>query len=155
MSGRFRYVLPAGPVAGAAVEIGRVAVTIKLLLTGELDVIATQEAALRALAELTKGLTIRGLGSATPRISAPAGHRFTQRSRDFHEPGTETYAGDCTVDFTAPSVTVSGNVGYTLTVTTAGRSTSDSRFAGELGAIGLVLLVGAPMGPDGLSACGP
>lgn len=154
MSGRFRYVLPTVPVAGAAVEIGRVAVTIELLLTGELDVVANRDAALTALAELTKGLTIRGLGSATARISAPAGHLFTQRRQDVPEPGTVTYAGDCTVDFTSPTVTVSGNVGYTLTVTTAGRSTSDTRFAGELGAIGLVLLVGTPMGPDGLSACG-
>ena len=35
----FRYVLPDGLVAGAAVEIGHVAVTIGLLLAGELDVL--------------------------------------------------------------------------------------------------------------------
>ncbi|MFL6126518.1 hypothetical protein, partial [Actinophytocola sp.] len=41
----FRYALPSEPVAEAAVAIGNVAVTIGLLLTGELDVLTEPGAA--------------------------------------------------------------------------------------------------------------
>ena len=64
---------------------------------------------------------IRGLGSATPSVSAAAGHLFVQRHHDFRAPNTVTASGDCGVDFThrhdGMAVTVSGQVGYTLEVT--------------------------------------
>src|SRR3712207_5097522 len=105
----FRYVLPDGVVAGAAVEIGHVAVTIGLLLAGELDVVVrpgpeeddkARAGALAALGSVAKGMMIRGLGSATPSVSAAAGHSFVQRLHDFRAPNTVTFGGDCAVDFT-------------------------------------------------------
>src|SRR5690349_16155578 len=103
----FRYVLPDGPVAGTAVDIGHVTVTIGLSLTGDLEVSVgpgagdgLRGAALSALGAVAKGVMIRGLGSATPSISSAAGHRFTQQAHDFRAPNTVTSSGDCDVDFT-------------------------------------------------------
>ena len=184
----FRYELPAGPVAGAAVAIGHVTVSIGLLLTGDLDVLAartdrgvpqaargvpqaardepqaardvpqaTGDAALAALGTVAKGVMIRGLGSATPTVSAAAGHRFTQRHHDFRAPNTVISRGECAIDFTrrhdGVAVTVSGQVGYALEVT-ADRPPSATAPGGwfrrhekELASIGLVLLVAVPVAP--------
>jgi len=158
----FRYTLPSGPVAGAAVDIGHVAVTIALLLTGELDVLAgpaaddtTRAGVLGALGAVAKGVMIRGLGSATPSITASAGHRFTQRHHDFRAPNTVIAAGDCAVDLTSRhggvAVTVSGQVAYSLEVTAERPPSATAprgwfrRHEKELASIGLVLLVATPV----------
>jgi hypothetical protein len=165
----FRYTLPTGPVAGAAVDIGHVAVGIELVLTGELDVVAVaadrdapRAGALTALRAMAKGLMIRGLGSPTPGISATAGHRFTQRRHDFRAPNTITFAGDCVVDFTqrgnGVAVAVTGAVDYSLAITAAGSraaatDTSRSWFQHhekELASIGMVVLVAVPIAPTQL-----
>ena len=164
----FRYALPAGPVAGAAVDIGHVTVTIGLLLTGELEVLAgpgeadaLRGAALDALGTVAKGVMIRGLGSATPSVSAAAGHRFTQRHHDFRAPNTVISTGGCAIDFTrhhdGVAVTVSGEVAYALEVT-AERPPSATAPGGwfrrhekELASIGLVLLVAVPVTAERLT----
>lgn len=160
----FRYVLPSGPVAGAAVDIGHVAVTIGLFLTGELDVLVGQAAddacrtgALAALGAVAKGVMIRGLGSSTPSITTSAGHQFTQRHHDFRAPNTVIAAGDCAVDFThrydGAAVTVSGQVAYSLEVTAERPPSATAprgwfrRHEKELASIGLVLLVAVPVEP--------
>lgn len=158
----FRYALPPTPVAGAAVEIGHVAVTVELRLTGDLDVLTTAPAdrtrALAALRTVAKGLMIRGLGSPAPSVSATAGHRFTQRHHDFRTPDTVTFAGDCVIGFTHQAVTVQGTTTYALTVTAASDHTTDDnartwflRHEKELASIGMVLLVAAPITPGGLT----
>lgn len=174
----FRYVLPDEAVAGTALEIGHVAVTIGLSLTGELDVLVesaageqahageeqARAAALDALGSVAKGMMIRGLGSATPTISAAAGHRFTQRHHDFRAPNTVTAAGECVVDFTRrhdeAAVTVSGQVGYSLEVTAERPPSATAprgwfrRHEKELASIGMVLLVAVPITPSQLTRVG-
>jgi hypothetical protein len=164
----FRYALPSGPVAGAAVDIGHVAVTIALLLSGELEVLAgpaaddtTRAGVLAALGAVAKGVMIRGLGSATPSITASAGHRFTQRHHDFRAPNTVIAAGDCAVDFTqrhdGVAVTVSGQIAYSLEVTAERPPSATAprgwfrRHEKELASIGLVLLVAVPVDDGNLT----
>lgn len=164
----FRYVLPDGVVAGAAVEIGHVAVTIGLKLAGELDVVVraapeddSVAGALAALGAVAKGMMIRGLGSVTPSVSAAAGHSFVQRHHDFRAPNTVTASGDCGVDFThrhdGMAVAVSGQVGYTLEVTAERPPSATAprgwfrRHEKELASIGMVLLVAVPIAPDRLT----
>jgi hypothetical protein len=160
----FQYTFPAGPVAGTAVDIGHVAVTIGLLLTGELSVGpvgVSREAALAALGGVAKGVSIRGLGSTTPSASAAAGHRFTQRHHDFRAPSTAISSGDCIVDFThrfeGMPVTVTGNVGYAVEVTAERPPSATAprgwfrRHEKELASIGLVLLVAVPIAPARLT----
>jgi hypothetical protein len=159
----FTYTLPDGPVAGAAVDIGHVTVTIGLLLTGDLEVLAGpgpvdagRTAALAALGAVAKGVMIRGLGSATPSVTA-AGHRFTQRHHDFRAPNTVISAGDCAVDIAGRhdgvAVTVGGQVGYALEVTAERPPSATAprgwfrRHEKELASIGLVLLVATPITP--------
>lgn len=168
----FRYTLPSGTAAGAAVDIGHVAVTIGLLLTGELDVLAgpapadvTREGALTALGAVAKGLMIRGLGSATPSVSAAAGHQFTQRHHDFRAPNTVTFSGDCVVGFTQRhedlTVTVSGQLGYSLEVTAERPPSATAprgwfrRHEKELASIGMVLLIAVPVAPTRLTRASP
>jgi hypothetical protein len=165
----FQYTMPGGPVAQAAVDIGHVTVTIGLLLTGELEVLAapaagdaTRAAALSALGAVAKGVMIRGLGSATPSISAAAGHRFTQRHHDFRAPNTVISTGDCAIDFTQRheglTVTVSGQIAYALEVTAERPPSATAprgwfrRHEKELASIGMVLLVAAPIAPDQLTS---
>jgi hypothetical protein len=160
----FQYTLPSGPVAGTAVDIGHVAVTIGLLLAGDLEVLTspaprdtTYAAALAALGTVAKGVMIRGLGSATPSVSASAGHRFTQRRHDFRAPNTVISAGDCVVDYTTRhdgvTVTVSGQLAYSLEVTAERPPSARApkgwfrRHEKELASIGLVLLVAVPVTP--------
>lgn len=158
----FRYALPPTPVAGAAVEIDHVAVTVELRMTGELDVLTTAPAdrtrALAALRTVAKGLMIRGLGSPAPSITATAGHRFTQRHHDFHTPDTVTFTGDCTIAFTQQTITVQGDATYALTVTAASTHATDDnartwflRHEKELASIGMVLLIAAPITPGRLT----
>ncbi len=171
----FRYTLPPAPVAGAAVDIGHVAVTIELFLTGNLEVTTdaapseeTRAGALTALRTMAKGLMIRGLGTPTASISSTARHRFTQRRHDFREPNTITFAGDCAIDFgqgwEGMAVSVAGEVAYSLEVTalpTAGdlprpgdAATGRGWFIHhdkELASIGMVVLVAAPIAPARLT----
>ena len=163
----FRYALPPTPLASAAMEIGHVAVTVELRLTGDLDVqtIAGPDdrtRALTALRTVAKGLMIRGLGSPTPSVSASAGHSFTQSHHDFRAPNTITFTGDCRIDFTQEAATVQGEATYALAVTalpTADRPpTNDDTANGwflhhekELASIGMVLLVAAPITPGRLT----
>lgn len=160
----FRYALPPTPLASAAVEIGHVAVTVDLRLSGDLDVLATADRthALTALRTVAKGLMIRGLGSPAPSVSASGGHRFTQRHHDFRAPNTVTFAGDCAIDFTHDAVTIRGTTDYALAVTAlpAGDHSpveDDTergwflRHEKELASIGMVLLVAAPITPGRLT----
>jgi hypothetical protein len=156
----FQYTLPPEPVAGTSVDIGNVTVTIGLLLTGDLfvgPVGISREAALAALGEVAKGVMIRGLGSATPRVSAAAGHRFTQRHHDFRAPNTVISTGECIVDFTRRQVTVSGELGYALEVTAERPPSARApqgwfrRHEKELASIGLLLLVAVPIAPARLT----
>jgi len=173
--GAFRYTLPPAPVAGAAVDIGHVAVTIELFLTGNLEVTTdaappeeTRAGALTALRAMAKGLMVRGVGSPTPSISATARLRFTQRRHDFREPNTITFAGDCAIDFgqrwEGMAVSVAGEVAYSLAVTalpTAGALPKPGAAATgrgwfvhhdkELASIGMVVLVAAPIAPARLT----
>jgi hypothetical protein len=175
MPAAFRYLLPPAPVASAAVDIGHVAVTIELFLTGDLAVTTddapadqTRVGALTTLRAMTKGLMIRGLGSPTPSISSTARHQFVQRRHDFREPNTITFTGECTIDVAhrcdGMDVTVAGEVGYSLEVTalpTAGglpRPTDAATGRGwfvhhdkELASIGMVVLVAAPIAPARLT----
>ena len=161
----FRYTLPPTPLASAAVEIGHVAVTVYLRLSGDLDVLAAGDRtrALTALRTVAKGLMIRGLGSPAPSVSASGGHRFTQRHHDFRAPNTVTFAGDCAIDVTHDAVTVRGAATYALAVTAlpAGdRAPAEDttargwflRHENELASIGMVLLVAAPITPGRLTA---
>ncbi|TDV46190.1 hypothetical protein CLV71_111148 [Actinophytocola oryzae] len=164
----YRYTLPAGPVAGTAVDIGHVTVTIGLLLTGELEVLVasapaevSRAAALAAVGAVARGVMIRDLGSATPSVSAAAGHLFTQRHHDFRAPNTVTSTGDCAVDFThradAVAVTVSGELTYSLEVTAERPPSARApqgwfrRHEKELASIGLLLLVAVPVVPAHLT----
>jgi len=171
----FRYTLPPAPVAGAAVDIGHVAVTVELFLTGALAVTTddapedkTRAGAMTALRAMAKGLMIRGLGTPTPSISSTAHHRFVQRRHDFREPNTITFTGECTIDvdrrWDGIGVTVAGEVAYSLEVTalpTAGalpKPTDAATGRGwfvhhdkELASIGMVVLVAAPIAPARLT----
>ncbi|MFL6126474.1 hypothetical protein, partial [Actinophytocola sp.] len=114
-------------------------------------------AALDALGTVAKGVMIRGLGSATPSVSAAAGHAFTQRHHDFRAPNTVISAGDCLIDFTRRhdglAVSVSGQVAYALEVTAERPPSATAprgwfrRHEKELASIGLVLLVAVPVAP--------
>lgn len=163
----FRYELPPTPVAAATVEIGHVAVTVDLRLTGDLDVLTAagpddRTRALAALRTVAKGLMIRGLGSPAPSVSATAGHVFTQRHHEFRAPNTVTFVGDCTIGFTREAVTVRGTATYALAVTalpTSDHAPADEdtahgwflRHEKELASIGMVLLVAAPITPGRLN----
>jgi hypothetical protein len=164
----FRYTLPPESVAGAAVDIGHVAVTIGLLLAGELDVLTGpaptdvhRVGAEAAVGAVAKGLMIRGLGSATPSVSAASGHVFTQRHHDFRAPDTVTFSGDCVVGFThrhdGMTVTVSGELRYSLEVTARRPPSATAprgwfrRHEKELASIGMVLLVAVPVDAARLS----
>lgn len=161
----FRYALPPGPVASAAVEIGHVAVTIELRLAGDLDVLVDEgpddrTRALTALRTVAKGLMVRGLGSPAPSVSAAAGHEFIQRHHEFRAPNTVTFAGDCVIGYTGADVAVRGAAAYALAVTALpvdGRVLPDDDEGGwflrhekELASIGIVLLVAAPIAPKRL-----
>lgn len=167
----FRYVLPDGVVAGTAVEIGHVSVTVGLSLSGELDVVVrgvaeeddgvARTGALAALGSVAKGMMIRGLESASPSVSAAAGHSFVQRHHDFRAPNTVVFGGDCGVDFSQQqggvAVSVSGQVGYTLEVTAERPPSATAprgwfrRHEKELASIGMVLLVAVPISPQRLT----
>jgi hypothetical protein len=174
---RFRYSLPVTPVAGAAVDIGRLTVRIDLVLTGELDLVGSapeastedslRACALRTVRDMSSGVMVRGLGSATPSVTASAGHVFTQLRHAFPGPSTMAFAGDCEVDFgrryDAAEVTVRGTVGYSLEVTalsTAGKPVAASangrnwfvQHDRELASIGMVVLVAVPIAPARLVA---
>ena len=166
----FRYSLPPAPLASAAVEIGHVAVTVELRLTGDLEVLVDachddRTRALTALRTVAKGLTVRGLGSPAPAVSAAAGHEFIQRHHDFRAPNTVTFAGDCVIGYTQQEVAVRGAAGYALAVTALpvdDRVPVDDTERGwflrhekELASIGIVLLVAAPVTPGRLAGPPP
>jgi hypothetical protein len=157
----FRYMVPESPVAGTTVDIGHVAITIELYLTGELDVstrggpAANRSCALKALRGMARGLMVRGLGSHNPNIGSSEGNTFRQRSHDFGAPNTVTFAGDCDIGYDrrcgTTEVTVTGALGYTLEVTATQTGTMiPARHDGQLASIGVVVLVAAPIAPAGL-----
>jgi hypothetical protein len=155
----FRYMVPESPVAAATVDIGHVAITIELYLTGELDVATrgepSRECALKALRGMARGLMVRGLGSHNPNIGSSEGTTFRQRKHDFGAPNEVTFAGDCDIGYDrrcgTTDVTVTGALGYTLAVTaTQTGTTRPARHDGQLASIGMVVLVAAPIAPAGL-----
>lgn len=134
---RFRYALPATPVACAAVDIGHLGIRIDLVLTGDLDVVGSGDngddesdesivdevraCALKAVRGMASGVMVRGLGSPTPAITSTAGHVFTQLRHDFPAATTVAFAGRCEVDFgrrcDRAEVVVRGATDYSLEVT--------------------------------------
>lgn len=157
----FRYMVPESPVAGTTVDIGHVAITIELYLTGELDVstrgepAANRACALKALRSMARGLMVRGLGSHNPNIGSSEGSTFRQRRHGFGAPDKVTFAGDCDIGYDrrcgTTDVTVTGALGYTLEVTaTQTGTTLPARHDGQLASIGMVVLVAAPIAPAGL-----
>jgi hypothetical protein len=162
----FRYALPPTPVAGATAQIGHVAVTVELRLSGELEVLTApgpddRPRALAAVRSVAKGLMIRGLGSPAPSVTAAAGHAFAQRHHDFRAPNAVTFVGDCAIGFTWQTVSVRGAATYALAVTALpadDRVPVDDdartwflRHEKELASIGMVLLVAAPITPGRLT----
>lgn len=157
----FRYMVPESPVAGTTVDIGHVAITIELYLTGELDVstrgepTANRSCALKALRSMARGLMVRGLGSHNPNIGSSEGTTFRQRKHDFGAQNEITFAGDCAIGYDrrcgTTDVTVTGTLDYTLAVTaTHTGTTRPARHDGQLASIGMVVLVAAPIAPAGL-----
>jgi hypothetical protein len=177
---RFRYALPVGPVARAAVDIGQLGIRIDLVLTGELDVTGTTKGstvdslrpcALKAVRGMVSGVMVRGLGSASPAITSTAGHVFTQLRHEFPTPTTVAFAGRCEIDFDRrcgrAEVSVLGTTDYSLEVTvpaTAGKAGGKHtatkannrnwfvRHDRELASIGMVVLVAVPIAPARLVA---
>lgn len=167
----FRYMVPESPVAGTTVDIGHVAITIELYLTGELDVTTRAAAvepagnracALKALRSMARGLMVRGLGSHNPNIGSSEGSAFRQRGNDFGAPNKVTFAGECEIGYDrrcgTTDVTVTGALGYRLEVTATQTGTAvpaqtgtwSARHDGQLASIGMVVLVAAPIAPAGL-----
>lgn len=161
----FRYRLPRAPVARTTVDIGQIEVRVVLSLDGEVDVGgAAREPCLAAVRELGAGVMVGGVGDPSPRITAGAGHRFTQTTRSFRVPDTAVSAGVCEVDFVRADVRVAGQPRYRLAVSArprldAGIPAWDGarawllRHDQELSAIGMVVLAAVPVSPDRLVAC--
>ncbi|UVS80850.1 hypothetical protein [Actinokineospora sp. UTMC 2448] len=160
----FRYRLPRAPVASTSVDIGQVEVRIVLSLDGEVAVAGPDRApCLAAVRELGTGVRVGGVSGPRPRITAGAGHRFTQTTRSFRVPDTAVSAGLCVVDFARAAVSVAGTLRYRLAVsarprTDGGRPAWDGarawmqRHDQEVSAIGMVVLAAVPVAPDRLVA---
>jgi hypothetical protein len=177
---RFRYTLPATPVACAAVDIGQLGIRIDLVLTGDLDVTgissgsnvdSVRACALKAVRGMASGVMVRGLGSASPAVTSTAGHAFTQLRHEFPATTTVAFAGRCEIDFDRgcdrAEVSVRGATDYSLEVTvlsTVGTSAGEQaagqangrnwfvRHDGALASIGMVVLVAVPIAPARLVA---
>ncbi|MGX7829350.1 hypothetical protein ACTG9Q_30110 [Actinokineospora sp. 24-640] len=161
----FRYRLPSAPVARTSVDIGQIEVRVALTLLGDVDVRgAGRQPCLTAVRELGAGVMVGGIGGTRPRITAGAGHRFTQTARSFRVPDTAVTAGECVVDFAHAAVSVTGTLRYRLTVSArprldVGIPAWDGarawllRHDQELSAIGMVVLAAVPIPPDRLIAC--
>lgn len=175
---RFRYTLPATPVASAAVDIGQLGIRIDLVLTGDLDVTgsaatgestveAVRACALKAVRGMARGVMVRGLGSPSPAVTSTAGHVFTQLRHDFPAATTVAFAGRCEVEFgrrcERAEVSVRGTTDYSLEVTvlaTSGKPVAAPadgrnwfvRHDRELASIGMVVLVAVPIAPARLVA---
>ncbi len=182
VSQRFRYALPATPVARAAVDIGQLGIQIDLVLSGDLDVTGTgsgdesagespvadvRACAVKALRGMASGVMVRGLGSPSPAITSTAGHVFTQLRHDFPAATTVAFAGRCEIDFNrrceCAEVGVRGTTDYSLEVTVLASSGKPVavpengrnwfvRHDRELASIGMVVLVAVPIAPARLVA---
>ncbi|MGW5050203.1 hypothetical protein [Actinokineospora sp. NPDC004072] len=152
----FRYRLPRAPVASTSVDIGQVEIRVVLSLDGEVAVSGGERApCLAAVRELGRGVRVGGVAGPRPRITAGAGHRFTQTGRSFRVPDLTVSAGVCEVDFARDDVTVTGTLNYRLAVSARPRvDTWDGgwRRDQELSAIGMLVLAAVPVAPDRLVA---
>lgn len=160
----FRYRLPRAPVARTSVDIGQIEVRVVLFLDGEVTVHGPErDHCLAAVRELGAGVMVGGVGGPAPRITAGAGHRFTQTSRSFRVPDTAVSSGVCAVDFAHAAVAVTGELRYRLAVSArprldAGIPAWDGarawllRHDQELSAIGMVVLATVPIEPERLVA---
>lgn len=173
----FRYRLPETPVATASADIGHVSVRVELFLTGELEISTSPRRApaetgalractLKALRAMSRGLMVTGLGSYTPGITSSAGNRFGQTGYQFRAPNTMAFTGGCGIGFArhceCGTVTVTGEVGYSLDVTAVplgtrlaeqGRTEQGAwflRYEQELASIGMLVLAGVPIAPGRL-----
>ncbi|WP_054049638.1 hypothetical protein [Alloactinosynnema sp. L-07] len=167
----FGYVLPRTPVATATVDIGHVAVTVSLRLEGEIHVTTSAEPAaeartrsLAALRDVATGVMVGGIGSSSPRITAGAGHAFTQNGRMFRPPNIVAFTGVCDVRYTRVDTEVWGRVGYALDVSALPHrepavppwdGSPDARawfvrHDHELSAVGVMVLVAVPFAPGPL-----
>ncbi|MEU9690472.1 hypothetical protein [Amycolatopsis japonica] len=153
----FRYRPPVSPVAAATLEIGKVAVTVRLSFDGALyacrrppGVVERMEA--EALDLLSKGLFVSGIDTPVATVTGAAGHRFVQRSAEFEPPDGRLYRGMCGVGATRNGLTLTGILGYRLEVRAEwARRAGDcgppgsaaewcELFGGELASIGGVVL---------------
>ncbi|WP_410605503.1 hypothetical protein [Amycolatopsis sp. lyj-90] len=117
----FRYRPPVSPVAAATVEIGKVAISLRLSFDGDLfacrrppGVVERMEA--EALDLLSKGLFVSGIDTPVAAVSGAAGHRFVQDSVVFQPPDRWVYRGRCVVGAGKNGLTLTGVLGYRLEV---------------------------------------
>lgn len=169
----FRYTLPDTPIAAASVDIGHIAVAVSLTLDGDLDVTTTtavdaavtevRTRSLAVLRDVATGVMVGGIGSTTPRVTAGAGHVFTQAGRTFRPPNRVAFTGRCAVGYVRGDVRVSGEVGYALEVSARPNHADGSSWDGspdartwfvrhdhELSAVGVMVLVAVPFAPGPL-----
>ncbi|MBB5855098.1 hypothetical protein ACFQ05_17445 [Amycolatopsis umgeniensis] len=117
----FRYRPPVSPVAAATVEIGKVAISLRLSFDGALyacrrppGVVERMEA--EALDLLSKGLFVSGIDTPVATVTGEAGHRFVQESAVFEPPDGWLYRGMCGVGARRNGLSLTGIVGYRLEV---------------------------------------
>jgi hypothetical protein len=117
----FRYRPPVNPVAAATVEIGKVAVSVRLSFDGDLyacrrppGVVERVEA--EALDLLSKGLFVSGIDTQVATVTGVAGHRFVQETAAFQPTDRWVYRGTCGVGASRNGLTLTGMLGYRLEV---------------------------------------
>ncbi|MFI9452933.1 hypothetical protein [Amycolatopsis sp. NPDC052450] len=117
----FRYRPPVSPVAAATLEIGKVAISVRLSFDGALyacrkpaGVVERMEA--EALDLLSKGLFVSGIDTPVATVTGAAGHRFIQESEVFQPPDSRLYRGLCGVGASRNGLTLTGMIGYRLEV---------------------------------------
>ncbi|OLZ49438.1 hypothetical protein BS329_22605 [Amycolatopsis coloradensis] len=108
-------------MAAAALEIGKVAISVRLSFDGALyacrrppGVVERMEA--DALDLLSKGLFVSGIDTPVATVTGAAGHRFIQESAVFEPPDRWIYRGLCGIGASRNGLTLTGMVGYRLEV---------------------------------------
>ncbi|EME57565.1 hypothetical protein [Amycolatopsis decaplanina] len=144
-------------MAAATLEIGKVAVTVRLSFDGALygcrrppGVVERMEA--EALDLLSKGLFVSGIDTPVATVTGAAGHRFVQERAVFQPPDSRLYQGLCGVGASRNGLTLTGILGYRLEVRAGWARRAGERgppetaaewcelFGGQLASIGGVVL---------------
>ncbi len=115
------------PVAAAAAEIGKVAVSVRLSFEGDLYACSRPPGPLErveaeALDLLSKGLFVSGIDTPVATVTGAAGHRFVQKRAVFQPPDCRVYHGTCGVGANRNGLTLTGMLGYRLEVRAAWNS---------------------------------